>query len=281
VEALPDERHPKNWAIILKKDSDFVRKSVRGSCILSLSEERFRQVTPFACLTQPKSARLCRSESDSIDSPLQTTLLPASPLTQFDVTHATRSDSLFHFSLQRDEQIVADCGAAPVYGELLFLGIPWPVAILIGCGYARFGCAFSPSDCQHRSAYSSRWRTFNRCRVRSRETPTSNLESFPETVTHAAGIGPRRRWAMWTAHPSSPADALRNHTEAVNSLELPPGAEEAKVPLVLSQVAEKAETKKTRPGSHCSGCGNETTQSDLGLSSNCSTDRVSIRYWDQ
>jgi hypothetical protein len=61
--------------------------------------------------------------------------------------------------------------------------------------------------------------------------------------------------------------------------ELPPGAEEPKVPLVvLSQAAEKAGTKRTRPGSHCSGCGNEATQSDLGLPSNRSTDRVSFRY---
>jgi hypothetical protein len=73
---------------------------------------------------------------------------------------------------------------------------------------------------------------------------------------------------MWTAHPSSPADALRNHIEAVNSLELSLCAEEPKVRLVvLSQGAEKAGDQKDRPGNHCSGCGNEATQSDLGLRS--------------
>jgi hypothetical protein len=105
------------------------------------------------------------------------------------------------------------------------------------------------------------------------------LESFPEAVAQSEGIRPHRRRLVYSGHASRPPDPLRNRIEAVNSLELPPGAEEPEVPLVvLRQAAEKAGTKRTRPGSHCSGCGNEATQSELGVPSNCSTDRVSFRY---
>ena len=65
-------------------------------------------------------------------------------------------------------------------------------------------------------------------------------------------------------------------------LSLKSSAEEPQVPAtVLAQTAEEAGPKRTWPGSHCSGCPDEATESNVGLSAYRPTNRFSLRYSNQ
>src|SRR5262249_48674852 len=70
--------------------------------------------------------------------------------------------------------------------------------------------------------------------------------------------------------------------KTVNSLEPSSSNEEPQVPAtVLAQSAEEAGPKRAWPGSHCSGCPDEATESNVGLSAYRPTNGFGFRYSNQ
>jgi hypothetical protein len=90
----------------------------------------------------------------------------------------------------------------------------------------------------------------------------------------------RRRRLVYSPHASRPTDPLRNRIE--NSLEPSSSADEPQVPAtVLAQTAKEVGPKRTWPGSHSSGCPDEATESNVGLSAYRPTNRFGFRYSNQ
>src|SRR4030095_14671032 len=143
-------------------------------------------------------------------------------------------------------------------------------------------CAFHPSHYDNRSTRRSRRRAFCSRRICSGQAATFDAESVPTTFTQSARLRSRRRWLVCSPHAPRPTDPFRNRIKTVNSLEPSSNAEEPQVQAtVLAQTAEEAAPKRTCPGSHSSGCPDEATESNVGLSAYRPTNRLGFRYSNQ
>jgi len=161
-------------------------------------------------------------------------------------------------------------------------GISWISRSVTMLGHAWSSCTFHPSHYDDRSTRRSRWRAFCGRRIGSDQAAAPDPESFPTPFTQSASLRSRRRRLVCSAHAARPTDPFRNRIETVNSLEPSSSAEEPQVPAtVLAQTAEKAGPKRTWLGSHCSGCRNEATESNVGLSAYRPTNRFGFRYSNQ
>src|SRR5262245_31803797 len=141
--------------------------------------------------------------------------------------------------------------------------------------HAGSSCAFHPSHYDDRPTRRSRRCAFRGRRICSGQAATPDPESLLTPLTQSARLRSRRRRLVYSPHASRLPDPLRNRIETVNSLEPSSNAEEPQVPAtVLAQTAEEAGPKRTWPGSHSSGCPDEATESNVGLSAYRPTNRL-------
>ena len=143
-------------------------------------------------------------------------------------------------------------------------------------------CTLHPSHYDDRPTRRSRRRAFCGRRIYSGQAATPDPESFPTPFTQSARLRSRRRRLVCSPHAPRPIDSFRNRIKTVNSLEPSSSAEEPQVSAtVLAQTGEEAGPKRTWPGSHCSGCPNEATESNVGLSAYRPTNRFGFRNSNQ
>ena len=74
------------------------------------------------------------------------------------------------------------------------------------------------------------------------------------------------------------ADPFRHHSEPLNALAYPSSADKAEVsPVVLAPGTKEVGPEGPQPGTHGRRCRHETAESDVGLSTDRTTDRLGLR----
>ena len=170
-----------------------------------------------------------------------------------------------------------------MYGEFTirgaFLG---RAAILLGLRRARSRRPFSASGCDSRPGRRSWRRSCRGGRIGARQAPVADPESFSKTVAQSP---PRRsgcRRPVCALHPPGPVDPFRDRLEAVNAVEPSSNANTAEVSqALLIQGPDEAWPQGTERGSRCRRRRHETTEPDLGLSTDRATDHTGLRYSHQ
>src|SRR5882762_5202327 len=155
-------------------------------------------------------------------------------------------------------------------------------AILVGLSSARPGRPRSPSADDNRPTCRSRRRPFGGRRIRARQAAVADPQSDPEARTESPPHGSHRRWSMCAPHPPDPSGPCRDCLEARNALPPSSSAEDSEIPpAVLADGTKEAGPAGAQPRRGGRRRGHETTESDVGLSTNRAADRLRLRYFHQ
>src|SRR5450755_1726233 len=110
----------------------------------------------------------------------------------------------------------------------------------------------------------------------------ADLESRSKACAQAACGRPHHRRSVRVFLTPVAPFAFCHRSEAHNSAVFSQCAEKTKVPIaVLAKVPTPTGAKGTGEGTHRRRCGDETTESQLGLSPDCPADRLGLRHRDR
>ena len=154
----------------------------------------------------------------------------------------------------------------------------WGLAVLARVVRCAISSSFS-SMSSVRSLLGSGRHPFCRCRVRSHQATTADPQSIAAAITQSTFFRSPCCRAVCSSDSSRPSDPFRNRSEAFDSLKSSPSSEESKVSATpLTQGKAQARSKGTVQRTHRSRCPNQTTQSHVGLSTNCSADCLGFQH---
>jgi hypothetical protein len=138
----------------------------------------------------------------------------------------------------------------------------------------RSGRPSSASAGDGRPAGRSRRRAFRRGGIRHCEAPTADPQSVPKTVPQSPSLRSRGCRPVCALHASGPVDPCRDRLQTVNIVAPSSSVDTAEVsPALLVHGADEAWSQGTEPARHRRCRRHETAESDVGVS----TDRATVR----